>query len=93
MARLYRRAMKRTNTLTQRTMQVRKWINTGEARRLRVILGISQAAAARDCEVDATAISRWENAERMPRGRNVSAYYRFLARLEAAQQHSGGDVA
>jgi DNA-binding transcriptional regulator YiaG len=75
-------------TVTDRAMQLREWIETGQARQLREDAGVSQAVAAQDCQVTQGAVVRWEQGKRMPRGRNVLTYYRFLARL-ADQAHVG----
>lgn len=78
-------------TITERAMQVREWIETGQARQLREAAGLSQALAAQDCEVTQGAIVRWEKGKRMPRGRNVLAYHRFLFRLVEHAEKGGSD--
>jgi DNA-binding transcriptional regulator YiaG len=79
-------------TVTDRAMQVRDWIQTGQARAIREAAGVSQATAAQDCEVTQGAIVRWEHGTRMPRGRNVLAYHRFLSRL-VEQAHTSEELA
>lgn len=76
--------MERAPSRVEQTLKVREWIATGRARRLRQAAGMSQADAARDCEVDQASVMRWERGDVTPRGRNVGAYYRLLAHLEAA---------
>lgn len=80
------------STVTDRARQVREWIATGRARQLREAAGVSQAIVAQDCEVTPGAVVRWEQGTRMPRGRNVIAYHRWLIRAATAEQ-SGGDTA
>jgi DNA-binding transcriptional regulator YiaG len=75
-------------TLADRAAEVRRWITTGQARELRLAAGLSQALVAQDCEVTPSAVHRWEMGGRMPRGRNVVAYHRFLAKL--AERQVGG---
>jgi DNA-binding XRE family transcriptional regulator len=70
-------------TLADRATELRRWISTGRARHLRVDAGLSQALVARDCEVTASAVHRWEVGDRLPRGRNIVAYHGFLAHLAA----------
>lgn len=75
--------------LAERAVELRTWIATGQARCLRIAAGLSQAQVAHDCEVSASAVHRWERGNRLPRGRNVLAYHRFLARL-VEQANDGG---
>jgi hypothetical protein len=67
-------------SLLEQTLAVREWITNGKARELRIDNGLSLAVAAQDCEVVPAAVLHWERG-RMPRGRNIAAYYRFLNRL------------
>lgn len=69
------------STLADRAAELYMWIVTGQARDLRVAAGLSQALVAQDCEVTASTVHRWEVGDRLPRGRNIVAYHRFLARL------------
>lgn len=62
-------------------MQLREWIDTGRARELRVNAGLSLDDLARDCQVTASCVMRWERGQRQPRGRNRGAYHRCLKRL------------
>lgn len=66
---------------TEQLVQLREWITTGQARRLREAAGVSQTVAAVDCEVTPGAILRWETGTRTPQGRNIAAYHRFLTGL------------
>ncbi len=76
-------------TLADRVAELREWITTGYARDLRVAAGLSQALAAQDCEVTASTVHRWETGGRLPRGRNITAYHAFLARLVEREQQGG----
>lgn len=79
---LYLIGMEQTPSLVEQTLKVREWIATGRARELRELAGLSRAAVGRDCEVDQQTVMRWERGT-IPQGRNISAYYRLLARLES----------
>ena len=63
--------------------EFRRWIATGQARHLCVDAGLSQSLIARDCEITASAVHRWEVGDRLPRGRNIVAYHSFLTRPAA----------
>ncbi|QUF06762.1 helix-turn-helix transcriptional regulator [Actinosynnema pretiosum subsp. pretiosum] len=76
-------------TLADRVAELREWITTGYARDLRVAAGLSQALAAQDCEVTASTVHRWETGSRLPRGRNITAYHAFLARLVERKRQGG----
>jgi DNA-binding transcriptional regulator YiaG len=76
-------------TLADRSAELQKWIRTGRARQLRVAAGLSQALVAQDCEVAASTVHRWELGDRPPRGRNITAYHSFLARLVELEQRGG----
>lgn len=76
-------------TLADRVAELREWITTGYARDLRVAAGLSQALVAQDCEVTASTVHRWETGDRSPRGRTITAYHAFLARLVEREQ--GGE--
>ncbi|MFD0202624.1 helix-turn-helix domain-containing protein [Saccharothrix carnea] len=76
-------------TLADRSAELQNWIRTGRARRLRVDAGLSQALVAQDCEVTASTVHRWEMGNRLPRGRNITAYHGFLARLVERERQGG----
>jgi DNA-binding transcriptional regulator YiaG len=57
-------------------------VRTGRAKALRVHGDLSQSEVARVCGVQPAAVSRWENAERLPRGIPARRYARLLERLE-----------
>ncbi|GAA0263622.1 hypothetical protein GCM10010492_75850 [Saccharothrix mutabilis subsp. mutabilis] len=78
-------------TLADRVAELREWITTGYARDLRVAAGLSQALVAQDCEVTASTVHRWETGDRSPRGRNITAYHAFLARLVEREQGGESD--
>lgn len=77
-------------TLADRAAELREWITSGYARDLRVAAGLSQALVAQDCEVTASTVHRWETGDRLPRGRNITAYHTFLARLVERKRQGGG---
>jgi transcriptional regulator with XRE-family HTH domain len=54
----------------------------GSAKALRLALGIAAAAIGMPCGVTPSAISRWENGLRRPRGEAAVAWVRLLRRLE-----------
>lgn len=70
-------------TVAEKAQQLCEWIDSGDARRWRVNRGLSLTESATSCDVTSAAVLRWERGERRPRGRNVAAYYRFLAKLAA----------
>ncbi|MGX7829081.1 helix-turn-helix domain-containing protein [Actinokineospora sp. 24-640] len=78
-------------TLADRSAELQIWIKTGKARQLRVDAGLSQALVAQDCEVTASTVHRWEMGDRLPRGRNITAYHGFLARLVEREQRGETD--
>jgi transcriptional regulator with XRE-family HTH domain len=63
--------------------RTRELAASGEARRLRVAARISQAEVAALCGVQASAVSRWESGERVPRGRAARRYGEVLSVLRA----------
>jgi transcriptional regulator with XRE-family HTH domain len=56
-------------------------VNTGGARQLRIEAGHTLRDVGDSLDVDPACVSRWERGERVPRGRNVVAYDRYLQRL------------
>lgn len=74
--------MRRQST-ADRVAELCDWIRTGRAREIRGDLTLQEIA--RDCDVTAGAVSRWEQGERRPRGRNALAYHAVLSRLAARQ--------
>lgn len=62
---------------------MRRWIETGRARQLRIEAGMTLAEAADAMESNAQTVHRWERGERMPLGRNLRAYHQYLTGLEA----------
>ncbi len=68
--------------------QVRAMISTGQARELRIRAGYALTDAARACGgVHASAVMRWERG-RLPQGRNLRAYARFLNKLAERESTS-----
>jgi transcriptional regulator with XRE-family HTH domain len=76
--------------------RARQLIATGKARELRVAAGISQAEIASRCGVLPSAVSRWENGSRRPRGKAAAVYSAIvLALADAAEkaEENGSDEA
>ena len=70
-----------TTTPPDLAARVRSLIDSGEARELRVRADLTLADAGEACGgVHAASVLRWEQGL-MPRGRNLSAYARFLVQL------------
>jgi len=70
-----------TTTLPDLADPVRSLIESGKARELRTRAGLTLADAAQACgDVHPASILRWEQG-RVPRGRNLAAYSRFLLQL------------
>ena len=65
----------------KRLTQVRALLATGEAKRRRVISGLSLSEIAGACLVDPSTVWRWEEGLRSPRGRDALRYWRVLDRL------------
>jgi transcriptional regulator with XRE-family HTH domain len=60
---------------------LRRRFDSGEARLVRIAAGLTLREAAQAANVSASAVSRYENGERMPRGAAALAYARFLDQL------------
>lgn len=80
--------MEQVPSRVEQTLKVREWIATGRARQLREAAGMSQGEVARDCNVDQQTVMRWEGRAARPRGGNLTAYYKVVARLEDAIGHT-----
>lgn len=65
---------------------VRRRLKSGEARALRLAVGISLAECAQAAHVSITTVWRYEHGERSPRTAQALAYSRVLARLERAAE-------
>ena len=65
----------------ERLAEVRALAASGEARRIRLAAKLSQGDLGRACDVTESAVSRWENGERVPRGRAALVYGQVLAML------------
>ena len=61
----------------------RQLLADGTARRIREGAGLSLRDVAKDLGVAASAVSRWENEKRSPRGESALAYVALLERLMA----------
>jgi transcriptional regulator with XRE-family HTH domain len=71
--------------------QIRELADSGEARRLRIAARLSQGEIAAHCDTTPSAVSRWENGERVPRGRPARRYAAIILGLsEAAREDEGG---
>jgi transcriptional regulator with XRE-family HTH domain len=66
--------------------QAKDWADTGQARQLRVSAGLTQQEVGKHCGVTATAVSHWEAAVRMPRGKPGLRWARLLDEL-ASRSH------
>lgn len=76
--------MATTMTPAATAAMVRALIDSGKARELRISAGYTLDGAGRACGgVHPSAVLHWERG-RLPRGRNLAAYARFLRKLEAA---------
>lgn len=71
-------------TIAEEMQRLRRLTSNGEARRIRLAAGLSQAEVARSVAADPSTIGRWESGSRVPRGAAAIAYARLLARLDKA---------
>lgn len=62
--------------------RVRRLLDTGAARELRIRAGLSLAAVGADVGAAASTIFCWENGQHAPHGDLAVRYLRFLERLE-----------
>ena len=60
-------------------------LETGRARQLRERAGLSAVAMARQLDVSPSAVTRWEQGIRLPKGANARKYARLLHRLAARE--------
>jgi DNA-binding transcriptional regulator YiaG len=60
-------------------------LKTGKARQLRESAGLSAVAMARQLDVSPSAVTRWEQGIRLPKGANARRYARMLGRLAARE--------
>lgn len=65
-------------TETEQIARVRELIATGAARRIREAARLSLAEMAKPCHVTASAVWRWEQGKRMPRGEAALRYAALL---------------
>jgi DNA-binding transcriptional regulator YiaG len=77
----YLSGMQRSSLAISRTAELRNWIASGAARRVRNENHLSLDAVARELDVTAAAVLRWERGDHFPRGRNQVTYHRLLGRL------------
>jgi DNA-binding transcriptional regulator YiaG len=73
-----------TNAIDE-LLDLRRLLETGEARQLRERAGISAVALARQLDVSPSAVTRWEQGIRFPVGANARRYARMLSRLAARE--------
>lgn len=71
-------------TETEQVIELREWLASGHAKRLRVDAGISQEVAARTVGVGVRSITRWEGGHAVPSGLYAREYHKFLEHLSAA---------
>jgi DNA-binding transcriptional regulator YiaG len=64
--------------------EVREATRSGRARRIRELAVVPQSAIAQAVGVSESAVSRWENGKRAPRGAAALAYGRALQELSKA---------
>lgn len=76
------RAVNTTSRAVQQVAEARRFIASGEARRLREALNLSLFDVAPSVTADPSAIGRWERGERTPRGPVAVKYMRLLKRLQ-----------
>lgn len=65
--------------------RLRELAASGEARRLRLGARLSQAEIAGACGTSASAVSRWESGERVPRGHAADRYAAIIVGLDDAR--------
>ena len=83
MARLGFVALTATDLIELRDL--RRFLRTGQARRLRLRAGLSLQEVAGAVGASAPAVFRWEVAERVPRGERAVRYWRLLQSLGEAK--------
>jgi DNA-binding transcriptional regulator YiaG len=64
---------------------LRRFLRTGQARRLRLRAGLSLPEVAGAIGASAPAVYRWEVGERSPRGERAVRYWRLLQSLGGAK--------
>jgi transcriptional regulator with XRE-family HTH domain len=69
----------------ERLVEVRRLVESGEAKARRETAGISLSAIASACEVDTSTVWRWETGQRSPRAGDALKYGRVLSMLAEAQ--------
>lgn len=62
-------------------LQGREWARSGRGARIRRVAGVTQLQLARELQVDAATVSRWERGERAPRDAQAVEYARVLQAL------------
>ena len=66
---------------TIKIIEARQLASSGAGRMIRQAAGLSLADIARVCEVDPSAVFRWETGERRPSGDRAVTYGQFLCEL------------
>ncbi len=64
-------------------VKTRKRIASGEAKNIRLAVGLSEADIARACGVTASGVNRWEHGHRYPRADDALRYGRVLDLLDS----------
>ena len=64
----------------------------GQARKIRVLAGVSQQRLADELEVDRVTVARWESGERSPRGALRAKYAELLGELQRALVNTGREA-
>jgi transcriptional regulator with XRE-family HTH domain len=63
------------------SLEGREWSRSGKAARIRRAAGVTQAQVARELDVSASAVARWEQGLRTPRTRTAARYAALLREL------------
>ena len=66
---------------TLKLVRARRLAATGEGKTIREAAGLSLREVAATVDLSASALFRWENGERVPRGERAVAWAEFLDRL------------
>lgn len=69
---------------TTRLVKLRRLVSTGEARAIRLDARLSLRELAREANVTAATVHRWENAQCVPRGERAERYLAALERIRKA---------
>jgi len=78
--------MTQTPTEADRTAELHRLIESGEAEKIRKKSGLPLAVVGRSVGAHASAVGRWERGERRPLGESAARYLDLLQRLGKALQ-------